>query len=57
VQHLAARMHAAIGSARAGDADRRAGDLGKGGLERILHRTAAWLGLPAEKATAVVLES
>jgi len=50
-------MHAAIGSARAGDADRRAGDLGKGGLERILDRTAAWLGLPAEKATAVVLES
>jgi len=50
-------MHAAIGSAGAGDADRRAGDLGKSGLERVLYRAAAWLGLPAEKATAVVLES
>jgi hypothetical protein len=50
-------MHAAIGSAGAGDADRAACDLGKGRLERILDRAAAWLGLPAEKATAVVLES
>jgi hypothetical protein len=50
-------MHAAIGSAGAGDADPRAGDLGQGRLERILDGAAAWLGLPAEKATAVVLES
>jgi hypothetical protein len=50
-------VHAAIGSASADDADRCAGDFGKGGLERILDRAAAWLALPAEKATAVVLES
>jgi hypothetical protein len=50
-------MHAAIGAAGAGHADRLAGDLGERRLERVLHRAAAGLSLPAEKATAVVLES
>jgi hypothetical protein len=50
-------MHAAIGAACAGRADGVAGDLLKRGLEGILNRPAARLGLPAEKATAVVLES
>jgi len=50
-------MHAAIGSAGAGHADRRAGNLTERRLERILDRAAARLRLPAEKATAVVLQS
>jgi hypothetical protein len=54
---LRARVHAAVGPARAGHVHWLAGDLGEGRLERVLHRAAAGLGLPAEKAAAVVLES
>jgi hypothetical protein len=50
-------VHAAIGPAGAGDGDRRSRDGGKRLLEGILHGTAPGLGLPAEKAAAVVLET
>ena len=50
-------MHAAVGPARSGDADLRAGDGGERRLEGILHGAAAGLRLPAEKAAAVVFEA
>jgi hypothetical protein len=50
-------VHAAIGAAGGRGADFGAGDLRERRLERILDRAAAGLGLPAEEATAVVLES
>jgi hypothetical protein len=50
-------MHAAIGAAGGGGGDLRIGDSPERSLERILHRAAAGLGLPAEEATTVVLES
>jgi len=50
-------MDAAVGATCAGGADGGAGDLGERRLEGILNRAAARLRLPAEKATAVVLES
>jgi hypothetical protein len=56
VDDLDARVHAAICAARRRGGDRSAGDRGERGLERILHRAAAGLRLPAEKAAAVVLD-
>jgi hypothetical protein len=57
VGYLHAGVDAAIGSAGAGDADRGTSDRSYRGFQRVLHRAAAGLGLPAEKATAVVLQS
>jgi hypothetical protein len=50
-------MDAAIGAAGCGDIDLLAGNRRKRALEDILDRAAAGLGLPAEKAAAVVFES
>jgi len=50
-------VHAAVGATRAGQLDRGSGDRGEGRLQRILDRAAAGLGLPAEEAAAVVLQS
>jgi hypothetical protein len=57
MRDLDARMHAAVGAPRSRSADFLSGDCGQCRLERILYRAAAGLGLPAEEATAVVLES
>jgi hypothetical protein len=57
VGDLRAGMDTAIGAASAGDADCLAGDCGEGRFQDVLDCTAARLGLPAEKAAAVVLES
>ncbi len=57
VGHLRAGVNAAIGASGGRYCDRLAGDCGQRSLERILHRAAARLGLPAEKAAAVVLQS
>jgi hypothetical protein len=57
MDHLAAGMHAAIGAPRARGGYGSAGDLRQRRLERVLYRAAARLRLPAEKATAVVLQS
>jgi hypothetical protein len=56
MHYLLARMHTAIGAAGGSHAERLARDRGKRSLERILHAAAARLGLPAQKAAAVVLE-
>jgi hypothetical protein len=50
-------MNAAIGPPCRSRGYRRAGDGSEPGFERILDRAAAGLGLPAEEATAVVLQS
>jgi hypothetical protein len=50
-------MDAAIGAAGGGGGDLGIGDRSKRRLERILDRPAAGLGLPAEEATTVVLQS
>jgi len=57
VDDLEARVHAAIGAAGSRGGDWRIGNRGERRLERILDRAAAGLGLPAEEATAVVLQS
>jgi hypothetical protein len=57
MDHLATGMHAPIGAACASGAYGGSGDRGERRLERVLHRAAARLCLPAEKATAVVLQS
>src|SRR5207253_10529347 len=57
MRHLRARVHAAVGAAGGSHADRLAGDRSEGRFENVLYRAAARLGLPAEKAAAVVLES
>ena len=57
MHHLSLGMHAAVGATRAGDRNRRAGDLRKRGLKRILHRAAAGLRLPAKKSAAVVFDA
>jgi hypothetical protein len=54
---LGAGVHAAVGPPGASHVHGFAGDAGKGGFESVLHRAAAWLGLPAEETAAVVLES
>ena len=54
---LQTSVHAAIGAAGGRDGDLRIGNRGERRLERILDRPAAGLGLPAEEATTVVLES
>jgi hypothetical protein len=50
-------MDAAVGPACSGDRDRRAGDPGERRFERVLDAAAAGLGLPAQKAAAVVFEA
>jgi hypothetical protein len=50
-------MNATIGAAGGRDVDLLAGDRGKRGLDNVLDRTAPRLGLPAEKAAAVVFQS
>jgi hypothetical protein len=50
-------MHAAVGAARRGDADRLAGDRRERGLHRVLDGAAARLRLPAEEAAAVVFDA
>ena len=50
-------MDAAVGAPGGGHADRFAGDRGERIFEGVLHCAATGLGLPAEKAAAVVLES
>src|SRR5439155_6718878 len=57
VHDLQAGMHAAVGPSRGADRERRPGDGGERRLERVLHRAAPRLGLPAEKAAAVVFEA
>jgi hypothetical protein len=57
MHHLGAGVHAAVGPPGASHVHGFAGDAGKGGFESVLHRAAAWLGLPAEETAAVVLES
>jgi hypothetical protein len=57
VHYLLAGMHAAVSPSGAGYCHRRAGDGAYRRLERVLHRAASGLGLPAEEAAAVVLES
>jgi len=57
MRHLNSRMDPTIGAAGADNVDRLAGDGGEPGLENILHRAAPGLGLPAEKAAAVVFQS
>jgi hypothetical protein len=54
---LRARVHPAVGPARASDADFFTGDLREGVFYGVLYCAAAGLGLPAEKTAAVVLES
>jgi hypothetical protein len=56
VGDLKARMHAPIGAAGGRGGNLRVGDRGERSLKRILDRSAAGLGLPAEEATTVVLE-
>jgi hypothetical protein len=50
-------MDPAVGPAGGGHAYRSGRDRGERALQRILHRAAARLGLPAEEAAAVVFES
>jgi hypothetical protein len=50
-------MNAAVGATGAGDRRRLGSDAAQRRLERILYGAAARLRLPAEKATAVVLQS
>jgi hypothetical protein len=50
-------MHAAVGSARGRRGDLLSRDGCQRRLERILYCAAAGLGLPAEEATAVVLQA
>jgi hypothetical protein len=50
-------MHAAVGPACGGHLDRECGNRRQRRLERVLDRAAARLGLPAEKAAAVVLDA
>ena len=57
MRHLRARVHATVGAAGGSHADRLAGDRSERRFEHVLYRAAARLGLPAEKAAAVVLES
>jgi hypothetical protein len=57
VDDLEARMHAAVGAAGSRRRDLGIRDRGERRLEHILDRSAAGLGLPAEEATTVVLES
>jgi hypothetical protein len=57
VRDLRRRMHAAVGTARARDADHFDRDRGERLLEDILDCAAARLSLPAQKAAAVVLQS
>jgi hypothetical protein len=57
VHDLRPGVHAAIGPAGGGDADRIAGDRRERRLERILDGAAARLRLPAEKAAAVVFDA
>jgi hypothetical protein len=49
-------MDAAIGAPRGGGGHLCAGNRGEGRLKSILDGAAAGLGLPAEKAAAVVFE-
>jgi len=57
VRDLPAGMNAAIGAAGSGGGDFGTRDRDQRRLERILDRAAARLRLPAEEATAVVLQS
>jgi hypothetical protein len=57
MDYLIAGVDAAVGATCAGRGCWSAGNLLERRLERILHRAAARLRLPAEKATAVVLQS
>jgi hypothetical protein len=57
MHHLRARMHAAVGAARAGDAHRCIGNARQRRFERVLHGAAARLRLPAEEAAAVVFDA
>jgi len=57
VRDLPAGMNAAIGAAGSGGGDFGTRDRDERRLERILDRAAARLRLPAEEATAVVLQS
>jgi hypothetical protein len=57
MRDLLARMDTAIGTAGGSYADGLARDRGERGFERVLDAAASGLGLPAEKAAAVVLES
>jgi hypothetical protein len=57
MHYLRASVHAAVGPARASHIYWFTGDLGECGFEGVLHRAATGLGLPAEKAAPVVLES
>jgi len=50
-------VHAAVGAARGGGGNLDSGNRGERGLKRILERAAAGLRLPAQEATAVVLQS
>ena len=54
---LGPRVHAAVGASGGRHADRGTRNRRKRGLEGVLHRTAAGLGLPAEKAATVVFET
>jgi hypothetical protein len=57
VNDLRAGMDAAVGASRANGGYGSAGDLRQRRFERVLDGAAARLRLPAEKATAVVLQS
>jgi hypothetical protein len=57
MRHLLASVHAAIGPAGRHERNRMAGNFRERRFRRVLQRTAPRLGLPAEEATAVVLQS
>jgi hypothetical protein len=57
VNDLQPRVHPAVGPPGRGHAHGSAGDRRQSRLERVLHRAAARLGLPAEKAAAVVFDA
>src|SRR3954471_9541947 len=57
VDDLQPRVYPAVGSPGGGHLRGRAGDCREGRLERVLHRAAARLRLPAEETAAVVFES
>ena len=56
MRHLAQRMHAGIGAARAGDGDALAGEFQDRLFQRALHRRPIVLPLPADKRRAVIFE-
>ncbi len=56
MRHLAQRMDAGIGAARAGDGDALAGKFFDRVFQRALHRGAIVLALPADKRPAVIFQ-